>query len=490
MPTLRLLLRFIALPMLILVSDRPGLTQDAPASLEHVWRYFAGQQPWDLGGLPKSTFFLDAGRTYSLPELIDLAEAHNPETRAAWELARAGAAAWGVARSELFPTLTVLAISQTVRREAFFGSQFTPQTIQAFDATLALSYTVFDFGARAGRIDAAKAHALGTNLAFNDAHRRVILSVERAYFDLLNAQGQEDAARASLANSKAVQQAAEDRLKQGLATLPDVLEARSATARADFDLQTTLGAERLAHGNLATAIGVSPTTEIHAEPLSAFQIPESLDQTVQQAIDRGFRQRPDLLEDLADIQAGDAKVKQARAQFYPSLTVSATPTTQSVFGFQQGYHTGHVSDLAGQVNLTLGWTAFDGGARKSGLAEAEAAVHATQARAEALHDRIANEIWAAYANFETAIGQRRAAAAFLEAASESYTAAIQSYDYGVRTLLDVTNAQLVLAQARLADVVARTQVLTTLSDLAYAAGDSIQPGGQRGGQSGTGGQRR
>ena len=44
-------------------------------------------------------------------------------------------------------------------------------------------------------------------------------------------------ARASLANTQAVQQAAGERLHDGLATLPDVLEARSATAirLASFD---------------------------------------------------------------------------------------------------------------------------------------------------------------------------------------------------------------------------------------------------------------
>src|SRR5687767_5876121 len=46
--------------------------------------------------------------------------------------------------------------------------------------------------------------------------------------------------RANLANAQTVQRAAEDRLKQGLATLPDVLEARSATAQAEFDLQVVL----------------------------------------------------------------------------------------------------------------------------------------------------------------------------------------------------------------------------------------------------------
>jgi hypothetical protein len=45
--------------------------------------------------------------------------------------------------------------------------------------------------------------------------------------------------------------------------------------------------------------------------------------------------------------------------------------------------------------------------------------------------------------------------------------------------LDVTAAQKVLAQARSADVLARTQVLAALSDLAFRTGDAIQPNFRR-----------
>src|SRR5262249_2908662 len=74
----------------------------------------------------------------------------------------------------------------------------------------------------------------------------------------------------------------------------------------------------------------------------------------------------------------------------------------------------------------------------------------------------------------TALRQREAATALLEAAGRSYDAALESYNYGLRNLLDVTAAQRILAQARSTDVLARTQVLTTLAALAFRAGDSIQ----------------
>ena len=62
----------------------------------------------------------------------------------------------------------------------------------------------------------------------------------------------------------------------------------------------------------------------------------------------------------------------------------------------------------------------------------------------------------------------------MNAATQSYSAALESYNYGVRNLLDVTNAQKVLAQARSTDVFARTQVLAALADLAFRTGDAIQ----------------
>lgn len=179
---------------------------------------------------------IDANRVYSLAELIDLAETHNPVTRVAWENARAQAAALGIARSELYPTISAAALTSVDRSEVPFFSQFYRQTAPDFEVALDLNYTIFDYGARRGRIDAEKARLLAANFGFNDVHRILIYQVQQAYYRLLNASGQEFAARASLANAQTVEQAAEERLRHGLGTLPDVLEARSATAQAEYDL--------------------------------------------------------------------------------------------------------------------------------------------------------------------------------------------------------------------------------------------------------------
>lgn len=473
----RLLRRFMVEWFCLLASV--AFAQSAPSSADHPWHASAEQKiEVDARSLPDSTFHIDTSKSYSLPELIDLAEAHNPATRASWERARVQAATLGVTRSELFPTLAAAAASQTTRQEILFGNRFIGQVIQDFQAALELNYTVFDFGGRSGRIDASSAQVLAANFAFNDSHRNVIFQVQRAYYRLLNSMGQEDAARASLSNAQAVQQAAGDRLAHGLATLPDVLEARSATAQAEYDLQGVLGSEEIARGDLATAVGTSATAAIRVQPLDQVPTPESIGDTADEAVDRALGQRPDLMQQVSEIRSATARVKEARAAYYPTLSLIASPVVSSLYGVQSPYPWTHTADLTGTLAFNLSWTVFDGGARKNRLAESQARVQVAEAQANVTRNQIADEVWAAYSNLNTAFRQRQAAIALVQAASQSYSAALESYNYGVRNLLDVTAAQRTLAQARSADVSARTQVLTSLADLAFRTGDSIRANGR------------
>ena len=446
------------------------------ASYSRPWHASAEEKfEADAKGFRESRFSIDPAKTYSLAELVDLAESHNPETRLAWERARAQAAVLGIARSELYPILTAAALSRIRREEVYLATRFYRQTVQDFAVALELNYTVFDFGGRSGRIDAAKAEALAANFAFNDVHREIIYQVEHAYYQLLNASGQEDAARASLSNAQAVQQAAQERLNNGLATLPDVLEARSATAEAEYQLQAVLGAEQVAEGDLATSLGTSPTTAILVQPLKDLSIPDAISDSVEAAIDRALAQRPDLMEQLAQIRSANARVKQARSTFYPAMNINVAPAGQSLYGLQQTFPWGHTAGLDGALTFSLNWTVFDGGARRNNLAQARADERAAQAQVHATRDQIADQVWAAYSNLTTAFRQHKSAEALLEASSESYDAALESYNYGLRNFLDVTAAQRTLAQARSADVFARTQVLAAVVDLAFRTGDAVQP---------------
>src|SRR5580698_8593401 len=351
-----------------LIASGSMFGQNAPAASDRPWH-----SPEEAAIASEARrfgahgFSVDGDKIYSLAELIDLAEAHNPETRVAWESARAQAATLGIARSELYPTLSAVALSGVDREEIPLGKRFYRHTDPAIEMSLDLNYTIFDFGARRGRIATESARVLAANFGFNDVHRRLIFQVQQAYYRLLNASAQDTAARASLANAEAVQQAAEERLRNGLATLPDVLEARSATAQSQYDLQAILGAEESARGDLATALGAPAATMVRVEPLSEVPTPESIGETVERAINRALDERPDLLAEVAGVRVAEAQRKEARAAYYPSLNFRANPSAQSLYVEQQTLRMGHTADLTGGVALSLNWTVFDGGARRSRL---------------------------------------------------------------------------------------------------------------------------
>src|SRR6185295_3313085 len=175
---------------LLLVAP-PAFAQSAPPTPNRPWAPTGDERP--VLGEPwrDSAFRFDAAKTYSLAELIDLAQRHNPDTRVAWERARAQAAALGVARSELYPTLAAAALARANRSDVLVENTFVREQIRSVALTFDLTYMVIDFGGRAGRIDSARAETLAANFAFSDIHRQVIFQVSDAYYRLLNASGQE-----------------------------------------------------------------------------------------------------------------------------------------------------------------------------------------------------------------------------------------------------------------------------------------------------------
>jgi outer membrane protein TolC len=154
--------------------------QIPPASPDRPWHSPEERQiANDVRRFRQPIFRIEPDKIYSLAELIDLAEAHNPETRVAWENARAQAAALGIAQSELYLVLSAVALASVSREEIPFGDRFFRQTIPGYEASLELNYTIFDFGARRDRIAAEGARLLAANFVFNDTHRKVIYQVQR-----------------------------------------------------------------------------------------------------------------------------------------------------------------------------------------------------------------------------------------------------------------------------------------------------------------------
>jgi outer membrane protein len=423
---------------------------------------------------------IDSEHVYSLGELIDIAESNSPTTQAAWNQAKVAAASVGIAKSELYPTIIARVSGTTYLNPELFGPTFVLQDWAIFDTNLHLAYTLVDFGARRTEITAAQARLVAANLSFNNEHLVLIRQVSQAYFSLLRARGLREAAEVSLNDARTTETAAQERRKNGLATVPEVLEAKAATAKAAYDLQSAIGAERVEIGNLARAITANPVKPLKVEPLDRLTIPDKLDQSVEDAIKTAFKDRPDLQGDQARVRAAQAEVKHAHTAYYPSLSFEGSKGWIRGFGEQYESRADYAKTFTYSATLGLKWTVFDGFHRENNIRQAKAEEKVATEEVRDRQDEITNQVWNDYTNASTALEQKQAAAALLSAASESYSAALESYKEGVRNFLDVLAAEDALAQARAIDVAARTQVLQTFADLDFRTGDLLanHPGGK------------
>jgi outer membrane protein TolC len=461
--------------LMALLGPAIACAQRAPATPQAPWQSTTTLQ---VPARSSPAFTPDATKIYTLPELVNLAEQNNPETRVAWENAKARAANLGISKATLYPTVAALVTAQSQRYDVFFGPIYFRETAYTFSPVLELDYTIFDFGRRSQEIAVSRNNLLSANFLFNDIHRKVIYDVMAAYYRVLNTKGQEDAAEANLKNAQTVQQAAEARLELGLATLPDVLEARSAAAQADYDLQAAVGASEIAHGDLTTALGISPVGPLQVESIQSLTIPEDLTATVESSIDKALAQRPDLMQRVAELRAAAAEVKEARTAYLPTLSIGGAGGLAKSYTLQDqspGLYSPNQETWNAHVSLT--WTLFDGFAREQRVARAKAQQKQAAAEIDAMRDQVENEVWSAYSTARTALRQQKAAASLLAAASSSYDAALESYSYGVRSQIDVVSAQRTLAAARTADVSARTQLLTSFAALAFQTGDLLHTKG-------------
>jgi outer membrane protein TolC len=461
---------------------------------------------------------IDPQKVYDLPELIDIAQRNNPETRIAWERAREAAAAVGLSESTYYPYLVAsagagytraflpfpsLAVNDSalVRKLAQAAANpaaslkaleaanpevnLPPVTVTgggtlvfnnvASNATLSLKWLLFDFGERGDIADAAKQTLMMADVGFNATHQNIVFEVTRNFYELGNARQQVFVARSALRAAQAVEQAVQARLDNGLAIKPELLQAQQQTAQYQFELEAALGAESDAQVALTESLGILPTTPLQVADYADKPLPSEPEKSVDELIDMALSQRPDLVIALANLRAKQAMVRAARADFYPKVAVDgnvgdATLNTSvgdsNYFG---GQHTIYGADVS--VELPV----FDGFERLKKLRMAEANLASTESELAEARDSAVREVWKAYTDFQTALREQDAAAKLLAASENAYDAVLASYKNGLSTYPEVVNAERDVTSARSVGHNTRAAIFTSAAALALSIGELAKP---------------
>jgi outer membrane protein TolC len=338
-----------------------------------------------------------------------------------------------------------------------------------------LKWLMFDFGGREASLAAANEQLAAANFGFNARHQKIVFDVTRTYYKLNAVRSRVEVARSGLRSTQTVQQAAESRLRQGLATLPEVLQAREQTARAAYDVEEASASEVDARMALLEAMGVRPSTSIQVADLQKRPLPATLEDAADKFVDTALENRPDLLARVALLRSKDAEIRKARSEFYPRIIASGNVGQNIGRVRVDGGPWSTVNEPQYGVAIALEVPLYDAGLRRQREQLAHAERRVAEEELNLARDRSVREVVKAYDDVKVAFRKHDAAIALLAAADRAYAAALESYRRGVGTYVDVANAQTHLTRARTSDTEARALIFSASAALAFSTGEIAPP---------------
>jgi outer membrane protein len=417
-----------------------------------------GQSP---AGLPGE--LLRPGATVTLAEVVDIALANSPLTRATYRQARSEAANVRSQRGAYLPTLDASAAFSRVKQPTAQGQNSTP--LSAYGPALSLSYLLFDFGGREAKVAEARQALLAADWRHNAMIHDVVLAVQQAYFQYLSTKALLDAAHATLTQAQASLDAANGRHDAGVATIADVLQARTALAQARLGVDTLEGQVLAARGALATAMGLPAYVPFDVGGLPAELPLDRARPAVDDLIAAGRLSRPDFAAQRALAQKAAAHVGVVRAEGLPSLSLQGSAGRNYYGG---GAPDTHQDNWVARVQLSV--PLFHGFSHTNDLRGAREDEAAAWAQAASYEQQVVLEVWTSYYALEAATQRVRTSGALLASATQSEQVALARYKEGVGTVLELLTAQAALGSARALEIQARSDWYVAVARLAHDSG--------------------
>ncbi|MHB1643331.1 MAG: TolC family protein [Acidithiobacillus sp.] len=418
--------------------------------------------PGGLPGVPKPQTLpaAEQGQVWTLPQLTAYALAHNPQTAAAWDGLRAQAAGLGMAESAWLPSLTLN--TGFSRRQAVSTVGFTVPARNSANPNLTLSYTLWDFGLRAAKVDAARAQEWVAGFTQNQSIQAVAFSVAQAYYQLLGNQSLLLADEKTVAENQKNLEAAEVLHRAGQATIGALYQARAAMAQAQSTLAAQRQTVRSSEGLLASTLNLGPQTSLRIAPLKLGQKPPQLHSAAETLMHAALTANPALQQARAQVAVAQANVRSAEASGLPSLGVSSSYG----YAFQNGYLPGDTWT----VGFTLTVPLFTGFNTHYQIRQTQALRDQAQSNLAAGRSSTEATVWQDFHNFQGAVAAYPGAQSGLENARKALEVVQAQYRVGQATIQDVLLAESTLAQARYTLIQNLVNSYVALAQLSQAVG--------------------
>ncbi len=340
------------------------------------------------------------------------------------------------------------------------GALNNPLILNRESNGLEVNQLITDFGRTSNLLGAARLGAKAASASAQQTAQDVLLAVNRAYFGVLRAEAvlkvAEETVRARQILTDQVTALDKNKLKSML----DVSFAEVNLAQAQLLRVQAQNDQRAANAELATALGLAGPQpfDLTEEPMPA---PPAADPT--DLIAQALQNRPDLSSARFSHEAALRYARAVRDLWMP--TISATGAA----GITPAYQV-PLSDRYAAAGLNVNIPIFNGFLYSARHQEANLRAQAADQGMRDLADRIGRDVRTGWLDAGTAYQRLAVTAQLLKEATLALDLAQGRYKLGLSSIVELSQAQLNLTQAQIADTSAKYDFQIQSAVLAYQVG--------------------
>jgi len=421
-----------------------------------------------LGVFSTGEVFADG--TTNAPAILTLADAqklalqNHPQIAAANYRALAAQEVVKETRAGYFPTANLYADAVGADSEdarILAGGVNNPSIYDRAAGGLAVSQLITDFGRTANLTASSKFQAQAENQNASATREQVLLQVNVNYFGTLGAQAVLHVAQQTVDTRQLlldqVSLLASNKLRSEL----DVSFARVAVQESKLLLQKAQNDVDDAMTSLSTALG-------YREPRQ-FQLVESSrsvfsgTNNVSQLVQTALAERPELLSLRNEQDAALRFAKSERDARLPTLSAIGLVGDAPI-------HDSHLPDDYAVGGIQLSLPLFAGGLYTARQHAAELKAQAESELLRTAEDNVVRDVHIAWLDVNNALEQLRTTEELVRNAAEAYDLADARYQIGSSSIVELSQAQLSLTSAQIAQANARYNVLMQQANLDYQTG--------------------
>jgi outer membrane protein len=379
----------------------------------------------------------------TLSSALDLALCHHPQLRASLAGVALQSAAVGEARAAWLPTLNG-GVNKLHSRTRYPDSG-TVVHQNGITANASLSLRLLDFGGRAANQQAANDLLEAALMSHQASVQKLMGDVVRSYYDTLIAQATLAARNEVVSLAEQTTVISQRRQAHGAGSDWDVLQARSAMAKAKLAQQRAHGDAQQAEAILALALGFSADTRMIL-PASGedFVLPATGQEELTAWIKDAEQAHPALLSARAQIAAAQERITVVRSEGLPVVDLTANV-------YRNGYPNQGLqatNSVITNYGVSVSIPIFEGFARTYKVRAAQAQLRQKQADWALAVQEVATELAKAYIEASAALANVSSAQELQKVVNEAYRSALRRYENGRIAMPELLDAQSSLADAR------------------------------------------